>query len=1066
MKAVTSPPPPLSFAGLLKRHRREQGLSQQELGLAASYTSAYVSMLERGERVPLATTAEHLAAALQLTQEDAGEFYAAARRAANLFHERGRARRAAALDGAGADGPLLPVGGLLGARPEDPLVARATELAALDDAVEAVLRGLGRVVTLVGEPGVGKTRLAQEVTLRARAAGMFVATGCCYEQSGTVALSPFADALAHLYTCTPPATGEAARQRWPEVTRLLLDRLPAATRQQGTAPMPSMSMTDGQQRLFWQVSGFVRELAEIRPVAMLLDDLHWADEASLDLLQHLARQTRGARVLLLGTYRSTEMYNRRALRVALHELRRERLLEQFTLHSLAADDTAALLIALLGRTRGEDTAGGRVAEALVEQVQQATGGLPLFVQEVLRSLQERGEIEMSDGQWTWRPPGSGELEVPDTVREAIGERIERLRPETQAILQQASVLGQVFAVGPLQRMGTQAEAEVEATLEEALQAGLIEETAQSGAHGAAFSFRHALRQRAVYLSIPSPRRRRLHRAAGEALEAVHEGVRSLSAATLAWHFLEGDAVARALPYTLEAGDEAEAIYAHAEAEKQYRLAVELAHELGDRAREAEVLEKLARLFDILARREEAVACAERAVDLRRASGNLDELAWASGILARIYNRSGRYTEGATLLWRLLLLLAGNDDDASTDRPPDLAGAVAEHALQMLSPRVAARLSISLSVYCTCPPICRVHDALRAIGRAITFAHTAGDGKLEAEARMIRGATLFNMGLAREGTAATEQALSLAEAAGAHDPLVVASLNLVSALCESGDLTAAKYVLRRRLQAAEQLGDIEYLGMLRFNTAEIAFIEGDWRRARVDIEHVGATLPAIDVLHALAAARLELVAGERTQAVSALEAVLASYVEGEDPQHRHFASELLAESALLAGRPDEALGYVSSLPRDDEQPWFAGVHALQAWALAESGDDEAAEHLLAKVLDWATREERRTLLANALRIQAVLALRKRAWREAEEALGRAVELARAIPYPYAEAKARYVYGQLGATLGEHAQAREQFTSALEILGRLGERLYAGQVERAMAEMDGELRSDDTSARLRI
>jgi tetratricopeptide (TPR) repeat protein len=658
---------------------------------------------------------------------------------------------------------------------------------------------------------------------------------------------------------------------------------------------------------------------------------------------------------------------------------------------------------------------------------------------------------------------SAELDVSETVREAIRARVERLRPETQAVLQEASVLGQVFGAEPLQRMGAHGETAVEDALEEALLAALVEETTRRDGHAAAYSFRHALMQRAVYLAIPSPRRRRLHRAAAEALEVGPGGTRLRQAATLAWHFLEGDAVARALPYTLEAGDQAEAVYAHAEAERQYRLASELAHDLAGQARddrelrqmrewEAEALEKLSRLFDLDARREEAVSCAAHAVEVRRALEEPDGLAWATSILARALNRSGRLAEGTTLLWRLLVELAGAQGATALDEPPDLAGVVAERALRRLSPRIAARLSISLCVYSTCPPISRLLDALRPNDWAIALAHTAGDGKLEAEAHAIRGATLAGLGRNREATAAHERAMALAEAAGAYDPLVVSSLNLATALCDRGDLAGAALVVQRHLRTAEQLGDAEYLGMLWYTAADAAFIAGDWGRARANLANISAQLPVNQRDSALGVARLELLEGRPGWAIPALETELAAYVEGEDPQRLLCAGELLAEGALLEGRADAALAYLSRLPQNAEQA-YSGAMAVHAWVLAECGDEQAATRVLTAVLEWARREEQRVLYVNALRIRAHLALRACAWDEAEEALERALEIARAIPYPYAEAKALYTHGQLDVARGEHAHARAHFQAALAILGHLGERPYAELVERGLAALPG-------------
>jgi len=190
----------------------------------------------------------------------------------------------------------LPIGGFLGALPDGPLVAREAELAALDALLNAVGAGTGRLVLLAGEPGVGKTRLAQEVMLAARNRDWLVATGRCYEPQEVVAYFPFREALSAAHAAAPAAVRAELPRRWPEVARLLPESEPEQVLHSATAtsvpsgpgapqrPGPGAD-PDDQQRLFWQVASFVETLAATRPVALLLDDLHWADSASLAVLQ-------------------------------------------------------------------------------------------------------------------------------------------------------------------------------------------------------------------------------------------------------------------------------------------------------------------------------------------------------------------------------------------------------------------------------------------------------------------------------------------------------------------------------------------------------------------------------------------------------------------------------------------------------------------------------------------------------------------------------------------------------------------------------------------------------------
>ncbi|HEX8919271.1 MAG TPA: adenylate/guanylate cyclase domain-containing protein, partial [Chloroflexota bacterium] len=198
-----------------------------------------------------------------------------------------------------ADRPL-PIGGFLGALPATPLVGRNEELRQILSAVDAVAGGSGRLFLLLGEPGVGKTRLVQEVTLQLRNREFLVTSGRCYEPQEVVPFYPFLEALATLYASAPSAIRDEVPQRWPTLGHLLPNRSMAE-------PSPAGESRGELERLFWAVTGFVQAIAEQQPVALLLDDLHWADSTSLALLQHLARHTRAYRVLLLGTYRDIEV---------------------------------------------------------------------------------------------------------------------------------------------------------------------------------------------------------------------------------------------------------------------------------------------------------------------------------------------------------------------------------------------------------------------------------------------------------------------------------------------------------------------------------------------------------------------------------------------------------------------------------------------------------------------------------------------------------------------------------------------------------------------------------------
>ena len=392
----------------------------------------------------------------------------------------------------------LPIGRYLGAMPDNVLVARETELARLAVALDASRAGQGRLVLLAGEPGIGKTRLAQEVMLRARAAGCLTLVGRCYEEHGGLPFFPFREALAAAWDIAPPAVRQISRERHAALGRLLPDALPAPAQEEGE---------EARLRVLRAVEGFLLTLAAVHPLVLLLDDLHWADHASLDLLRHLARATADAPLLLLGTYRDVEVGRQHPLEATLTQLRRERLAEVVVLRALAPEGTAALIGAHFGLQA--------VSAELRDLVHGRTEGNPFFTEEVLMALAEQGAIYREGEAWQRRE--MADIAVPESVKAVVGQRVGRLPEATQEMLRPASVLGQEFDLEVLLAAAGQPEAAVLDQVEAALTARLLEERRMGRRER--YAFAHALIAQTLYDEVPRFRLRRLHLRAAEALTA-------------------------------------------------------------------------------------------------------------------------------------------------------------------------------------------------------------------------------------------------------------------------------------------------------------------------------------------------------------------------------------------------------------------------------------------------------------------------------------------------------------------------------------------------------------------
>jgi class 3 adenylate cyclase/tetratricopeptide (TPR) repeat protein len=905
----------------------------------------------------------------------------------------------------------LPIGGFLGALPAGPLVARDAELESMLAAVDAVAGRSGRLVFLAGEPGIGKTRLAQEATLQLRNRGFLVATGRCYQPQGAVPFYPFLEALSSLYAAAPPLLQTSTPQRWPYLAHLLPNKnLPV--------PVVSSEGQEAQERLFWSVTGFLQAISEVMPVALLLDDLHWADSTSLGLLQHLARHTRADRILLLGTYRDVEVGRQHPLERALRDLHREQLVERVSIRRLEQHGTAALI----ATTFGEE----KVSTEFSELVHRHTEGNPFFTNEVLRALVERGDVYREHGQWERR--AVAEIEVPETVRLAIDERLSRLTESAQEMLRHASVLGQTFAFEALQGMGSHTEEEAEVALDEATAAGLIREIGRD-----TYSFNHALIQQALYSELPGRRKRRLHRAAGEALEQQPGRIRDRRAAELAWHFLEGDDAERALRYSLRAGDEAEAVFAHEEAERHYRTALDLARHVDDRNREAAALEKIGAVFYAGGRYDGAVDLLEQAAHLY-ASGERpgdERRVWA--LIGRSHAYGGTSDRG---LDRLRAVLDRVPPD-STPQP----GLAALHA----------SLAQLLFVRSQMP------EALVSIDRALELAHLEGDDRTLVFAGMRRGTVLILLNRPREAREALQQAIPLAEGHGDLHTLAYILYNLCDLCLEEGRLREGKQYgarvleLNERRQAApgERGNALAEMGWAHF-------LLGEWGEARQCHDRavrLARTDPPtwFTPFPLFARGVLYAALGDEDAATMDLQCALESAQVVHHWEALQNTRRALAERELFAGRPEAAYALLApgvakgALSANRLLPWLA-------WALLGLGRHDQAEETILRYLQDASTRGHRGDLSEAQQVDGMIASSRGQWARAKRSLLDAVALARDIACPYTEARALYRLGRMYTQKDERGEAREHLMDAQSVFQRLGARPDIERTEYALAELE--------------
>ena len=461
-------------------------------------------------------------------------------------------------------------------------VGRERELAALDSALKEAIGGRGRVCLIAGEPGIGKTRLAESLATIAGEHGANVVWGRCWEGDGAPAFWPWVQVLrACIRQCNVatlagrlgPGASYVA-QIVPELRELLPDLSVA----------PALDSEQTRFRLYDACSAFLRIAAGDAPLVLVLDDLHWADTSSLLLLQFLAREIADARMLVVATYRDVEVSRGHPLADVLPRLRRERTVDRILLRGLGQDEVHTLL----ARLRGDE-----VPEEFTGTITRETAGNPFFIREILRHLLDEGIARREGDRWVG-DVSFDEIALPESVREVIGRRLARLGDACGELLTLASVIGAEFGLDVLRRLGNLEEEHLFEAVEEAVAARVIDEAPEAIGR---YRFAHALVRETLYDEMRNLERVRLHRRIAEILEGLYARDADAHLTELAHHFLEGlpgGDVDKAVAYAIRAGDRANEQFAHAEAANHYGRALqalELKESPDDRLR-CEVLLKV------------------------------------------------------------------------------------------------------------------------------------------------------------------------------------------------------------------------------------------------------------------------------------------------------------------------------------------------------------------------------------------------------------------------------------------------------------------------------------------
>jgi tetratricopeptide (TPR) repeat protein len=437
----------------------------------------------------------------------------------------------------------------------------------LTDAAKRVSEGEGREVLLIsGEAGLGKTTLVAEVARAEFDRGACVLFGHCEEDLATP-YQLFAEALGHYVT----HAGEAQLVDHVEAHGSELSRLvPAlASRIPGLPPSVATDSDTGRFLLFAAIVALLSTISEHEPVVLVLDDLQWADKGSLLLLRHLTAADQAMRVLVLGTYRDSELSRSHPLTDTLAALRRQGAVTRIELSGLNDLDVVAYVEAAAGQAL--DDAGVGLAHAVYRE----TDGNPYFVSEVLRHLAETGAI-YQDGTGRWTSETTLEqVALPDSVREVIGARVGRLGKDAERVLSVAAVIGRDFDLDLLARATKTTEDDLLDILEAAAVVALVREPDDASGR---YNFAHALIQHTLYEDLGPNRRAQAHRKVAEALEDLCGDRPGVRVGELARHWMAATQpidLIKAIGYSRQAGDAALDALAPADALRYYAQALDL-----------------------------------------------------------------------------------------------------------------------------------------------------------------------------------------------------------------------------------------------------------------------------------------------------------------------------------------------------------------------------------------------------------------------------------------------------------------------------------------------------------
>jgi DNA-binding CsgD family transcriptional regulator len=860
------------------------------------------------------------------------------------------------------------------------LFGRAREQATLRQLFRESAAGHGAVALIGGEPGSGKTRLLDALADEAAAGGATVLRGGASDAAGMPPYLPFIEALGPHLRRAP--TDELARRIGPFASALTAI-LPEAAERIGIAPSVPLPPEQTRFRLFEAVGALLSAIADAAPLVLTLDDLHWADPSTLDLLCAVARRVAADKILVAGAFREGDAARNPDFGRAAAELNRLRVLTTVTAGPLAPDAIARL---------AEATTGAALAPEALDLLMERSDGNPFFAEELLRGWLETDALASGShlALAASSPP------IPETIRAAVGQRLARLAPETVALLQTAAVAGNAAPTTLLAHIAGEDEEAVERRLVEAVRARLLR-LAPDGTYW----FAHDLVRECLADEVPPYRRRRIHGAAGHALESATGPRSARRAAEIAYHYARSGDAERGVAWARQAGADAMVASAWREAAAHFRAALDLAAD--DHPERGELLLGLGEAALVADDDAVAVAALSEAEARFRARGD-QRAARAARRLGEAHWRRERIAEARAAFESALALL---DDGAREERARVLIdlGTLRAVSMHAVAEGIAlAREGEVIAAGLGDPTLDAA--ARRALGNllvrggdlpggiavledALRLAETADDPVEAAECCACLAPAYFWLGEIERSAAATQRRLT--HARRSQDAYQFRHVYTWLAICDGvrGQLASAMAWLDRAAAAIAGLGSPEPAAYLAFTRGAFAYFQGRYAEAEALLRDAIARFRAIGPgalvwylgwLGVLAAAR-----GDRESARAVtieLEGLLAGLPEAARPGE---AVACLAQMALQLDDRDRIARLEPALEALAGRFHDVLVDRLRTEIAMRRGDRTLAERLLAGAETVARRERLPMEIGRILELRADLALAGGATAEAAGAL---------------------------------------------------------------------------------